>query len=281
MHHRTSDNATICKLVEVLEAAGDKGKTSWTLSSIMKSVCVGTIVSEARRCGLTSDANMRAGQSQDGRYTDTEWRDEMNIKEFCKAHSACTEGREWALANCKTMQDVWDTAHPDWVVWIATQKGVLTDKELRLFACWCVRQVWDLLTDERSRTAVEVAERFANGEATAEELSAAETAAWYAAWYVEEGAKWSKWAAWAAWHAAYDARAAFATSFARDAAYDARAAFATSSAGDAARSTSAARDAANAAANASARDAAGDAANAAQAEYLRSNCKPCFSEVKP
>ena len=40
------------------------------------------------------------------------------------------------------------------------------EKELRLWACWCVRQVWHLLTDERSRRAVEVAEAFSRGEAT-------------------------------------------------------------------------------------------------------------------
>lgn len=75
------------------------------------------------------------------------------------------------------MEQVWDTAIPVWLIWVATRKGVLTDKELRLFACWSVRQVWHLLTDERSRKAVEVSERFANGEASQEELAAAYAAA--------------------------------------------------------------------------------------------------------
>ena len=56
------------------------------------------------------------------------------------------------------------------------------DKTLRLFACWCVREYcWDKLDDERSKNAVIVSEKYANGEATIEELHAARDAAWNAA----------------------------------------------------------------------------------------------------
>jgi hypothetical protein len=55
-----------------------------------------------------------------------------------------------------------------------------------LFACWCVRNtplrgggtVWDLLTDSRSKKVVEVAEKYAIGDATEEEIDAAYDTAW-------------------------------------------------------------------------------------------------------
>jgi hypothetical protein len=50
-------------------------------------------------------------------------------------------------------------------------------KEWRLFAVACARQVEHLMTDQRSRDALNVAERYANGEASDKELAAAADAA--------------------------------------------------------------------------------------------------------
>ena len=104
-------------------------------------------------------------------------------------------------------------------------------KEWRLFSIWCARQVEHLMTDQRSKDAIIVAERYANGQATDEELSVAMAmanpaakkatlmatpTAYYAAltaWYMIQGMPYTTanvsvvvyMAAQAAWHALGDA----------------------------------------------------------------------------
>ena len=63
------------------------------------------------------------------------------------------------------------------------------DREWRLFAVWCARKVQHLMTDPRSIDAIAVAERFASGQATREELDATMVAAWDAAKSAAEYAK--------------------------------------------------------------------------------------------
>src|SRR5438445_11670657 len=59
-------------------------------------------------------------------------------------------------------------------------RGQASERKLRLFACACCRAVWALLTDQPSRHAVEVAERYADGLVGAEALADASQAAWKA-----------------------------------------------------------------------------------------------------
>ena len=132
----------------------------------------------------------------------------QDIADFCNTYNACSDGRDWALDNCDSMHDVWLTARLDWLGWVATRPGVLSERDLRLFACWCARQVWHLLTDERSKNAIVVAEKYAVGEATTDELdlawaapewsaAACAAATWAAKAAAEADAVWAA-AVWAA-----------------------------------------------------------------------------------
>ena len=90
--------------------------------------------------------------------------------EFLKHNGACVEGIEWASKNCETLQDAWDKAKPAWVAWLATQPGVLTERELHEFGLWCAEQVRHLMTDPRSIAALDAKRAWLDGKISDEQL---------------------------------------------------------------------------------------------------------------
>ena len=69
-------------------------------------------------------------------------------------------------------------------LWVVLREDFIDAKKIRLFAVWCAREALKLIDnpDQRSIEACNIAERYANGEATKEELAAARAAARDAAW---------------------------------------------------------------------------------------------------
>jgi hypothetical protein len=100
-------------------------------------------------------------------------------------------------------------------LWVVLHDGWIDDRTMRLFAVWCARQALGLFDnpDPRSVAVCDVAERYANGLATDEELAAARAAARAAASAVARDAAWA-----AAWAAVRDAAWAAASAAIRAAA---------------------------------------------------------------
>ena len=181
----------------------------------------------------------------------------MTHLELLQKLDACADAVEWSKG-FETLEAAWNGCRrSDWMLSLLREIGFDNPRILRLYACACVRRtpigdgrtVWDLLTDERSKNAVLVAENFANGLATEEELAAARTAA--------VAARSARAAARAAGDVGAAARAARAAAeLTRDAAWIA--------AGDEEAADREAWDA-----SCAARDAAGAAAGAAQCNILR------------
>lgn len=126
----------------------------------------------------------------------------LTTKAFCWRFRACEEGAKFA-AQFKHMRECYDALlrgeagedSPTWAIWVATRKRVMPERDLRLFAVKCARRVQHFLPDDRLIRVLAIADLYAIGDATAEELAAARKAAddivWeQSAWLVTASAVW-------------------------------------------------------------------------------------------
>ena len=151
------------------------------------------------------------------------WLPEVERLELCESgYHACTANHllDWCDAQLWEIEYKHEPEHHDDKVngsCIRFMRKVDTwnYRTVRLFSVWCAREALKLVDnpDQRSVTACDVAERYANGEATEKELYAARAAARDAAWDAARAA-----ARDAAWDAAWDAARVAARDAARDAA---------------------------------------------------------------
>ena len=101
----------------------------------------------------------------------------MKHIDYLESLKACKEAIDYA-AGFATLQSSWDAcARGDWMLWLIGRTIDRTNEtELRkitLAKARCAKLVIHLMKDERSRNAVEVAEQFGLGNATRQELDAA------------------------------------------------------------------------------------------------------------
>jgi hypothetical protein len=160
----------------------------------------------------------------------------MTVTNFLKTSGACYDACVWAKeSKPRTLKSMWDTCpNASWMIWALRKIGYNDQRKYRLFACACARSTpladgrttWDLLEDDRSRTAIEVAERFAVGDASESERATARSNSAAAAAYAAADAAAAYAADAAAAAYAADAAAAYAADAAAAAAADAADAYA-------------------------------------------------------
>ena len=102
------------------------------------------------------------------------------LKEFLEKNHACKDGFDFAKN--LTLEEFLSTCERgDWILWLFAKTNPNSLPELTLAKAHCANTVRELMKDERSIKAVDVAIAFGEGKATRKELDAAAFAATFAA----------------------------------------------------------------------------------------------------
>lgn len=146
-----------------------------------------------------------------------------------RAHEPCAESWQKLLTSLKktkaddqavSLTYILDLLGLDDALWVLRALPESMDDNVRLLVCDLAEPALQDTTDPRPAEAVAVARRYARGEASPEELSAAWDAAWDAAQDLAAAGKWDA-ASGAAWTAASASESPAESAAGRDAAWDA------------------------------------------------------------
>jgi hypothetical protein len=124
------------------------------------------------------------------RITWTPKENDMKLKTILTHTGACLDARIWAKTQ-PDLETAWsECKRPDWMLWLLARTTLdQDDPRFRLTACDFAEAalIYVPAGEDRPRQAIEVGRRFAAGDATREELSAA--------WAAAGGAAWAAWTA--------------------------------------------------------------------------------------
>ena len=102
------------------------------------------------------------------------------LKEFLEKNRACKDGFDFAKD--LTLEEFLNTCERgDWILWLFARTNADSLRGLTLAKAYCANTVRELMKDERSIKAIDVAIAFGEGKATRKELDAAAFAATFAA----------------------------------------------------------------------------------------------------
>jgi hypothetical protein len=101
---------------------------------------------------------------------------EITLKEFLRHHKA--DRGLFIFAKDLTLEQFLNTCeNGDWILWLFARTNIISTKEFELANAHCANTLRHLMTDERSKKAIDIAIAFGEGRATYEELENAGKAA--------------------------------------------------------------------------------------------------------
>ena len=129
---------------------------------------------------------------------------EQKLQDFLDRNEACSDGIERLQSvGVETLEQAWDKASDEDLVWAVTRPGVMNPEQRRQFLVMILSSIEDKLTDPRSKN---ILTKLRSNEPITDEDRAAAWAATAAAAWAAEAATWE-----ATWATAREAMAARAT----------------------------------------------------------------------